>query len=156
MDNNIEKYSLNIVWSEEDKSFVATSPVFNGLMAFGDTKEEALHEASVAIQAFLKTFQETGEQLPDPDVAETYSGQFRIRIPKSLHRRLAEVAAKEGVSLNQYVVAKLSGAEAEEKLRRITNIYSHNFSVNLVQNNAEEGFLSSSRQGDNRFVNGNK
>jgi len=37
-----------------------------------------------------------------------YSGKYVIRLPKSLHARLAMEAGKEGVSLNQYTLYKLS------------------------------------------------
>ena len=37
-----------------------------------------------------------------------YSGNFRVRIPKSLHAKLAEDAKGEGTSLNQYIVYLLS------------------------------------------------
>ncbi|WP_042226876.1 toxin-antitoxin system HicB family antitoxin, partial [Paenibacillus popilliae] len=37
-----------------------------------------------------------------------YSGKFNVRIPKTLHRQLAEQSEREGVSLNQYVLYKLS------------------------------------------------
>jgi len=40
-------------------------------------------------------------------VAE-YSGKISLRIPKSLHKKLAEEAKEEGVSLNQYALYKLS------------------------------------------------
>ena len=39
---------------------------------------------------------------------ETYSGQFKLRLPRSLHRALAEHSQKEGVSMNQYCVYLLS------------------------------------------------
>ena len=39
-----------------------------------------------------------------------YSGQFRLRLPKSLHKHLAERAKAEGVSLNQFCVYVLSQA----------------------------------------------
>lgn len=38
---------------------------------------------------------------------EGYSGKILLRIPKSLHRRLAEAAKVEGVSLNQYALYRL-------------------------------------------------
>jgi predicted HicB family RNase H-like nuclease len=38
----------------------------------------------------------------------TASGKLLLRIPKSLHRRLAEKADRENVSLNQYIVSLLS------------------------------------------------
>src|ERR1700685_1821637 len=103
-----DKYSINIEWSEEDQSFIATSPVFGGLNAFGSTKEEALKEAEIVLEGFVSVLEEKNETVPVPDIAETYSGQFRLRISKSLHRRLTESAEKEGVSLNQYIFAKLS------------------------------------------------
>ena len=37
-----------------------------------------------------------------------YSGNLMIRIPKELHRSLAEAAKKNGVSLNQYALYKLA------------------------------------------------
>lgn len=39
---------------------------------------------------------------------EEYSGKLVLRIPRSLHKMLKETAAAEGVSLNQYLVYKLS------------------------------------------------
>lgn len=36
------------------------------------------------------------------------SGRFVVRLPRSLHAALEQEAAREGVSLNQLVVAKLS------------------------------------------------
>jgi antitoxin HicB len=39
---------------------------------------------------------------------EKFSGKFVLRLPKSLHRKLARNAKKENVSLNQYAVLLLS------------------------------------------------
>ena len=44
----------------------------------------------------------------EPHELDSYSGQFKLRIPKSLHRRLAEQARQEGISMNQYCVYLLS------------------------------------------------
>jgi predicted HicB family RNase H-like nuclease len=37
------------------------------------------------------------------------SGKFMIRMPPALHEQLAALAAQQGVSLNQLVVALLAG-----------------------------------------------
>ena len=37
-----------------------------------------------------------------------YSGKLMLRVPKDLHRDLAEAARRNGVSLNQYAVYKLA------------------------------------------------
>jgi predicted HicB family RNase H-like nuclease len=39
---------------------------------------------------------------------EKYSGKFVLRVPKTLHKILVENARKEGISLNQYALFKLS------------------------------------------------
>ena len=39
---------------------------------------------------------------------EGYSGKLSLRVPRSLHKELAERAKLEGVSLNQYALYKLS------------------------------------------------
>lgn len=57
--------------------------------------EAAMEEDSVSLQAFK-------------DELEGYSGRIVLRIPRSLHKQLKEAAAAEGVSLNQYMLYKLS------------------------------------------------
>lgn len=39
---------------------------------------------------------------------EGYSGELRVRFPKSLHKYLKEEADKEGISLNQYIIYQLT------------------------------------------------
>jgi hypothetical protein len=47
--------------------------------------------------------------IPEPTSVETYSGQFKLRMPKSLHKWLAEKSKQEGISMNQYCIYLLSG-----------------------------------------------
>ena len=51
---------------------------------------------------------EDGIAIPEPDSIEDYSGQFKLRLPRSLHRQLALQSKREGVSMNQYCVFLLS------------------------------------------------
>lgn len=46
--------------------------------------------------------------LEEVKAALEYSGKLNIRIPKSLHKRLAEAAKLDNVSLNQYILYKLA------------------------------------------------
>lgn len=39
---------------------------------------------------------------------DNYSGTLTIQIPRSLHRQLSKLAEEEGVSLDQYILYKLS------------------------------------------------
>ena len=60
------KYTLQIFWSEEDEGFVAVCHQFPGLSAFGETREEALSEAEVALNLMIETYLENGISLPEP------------------------------------------------------------------------------------------
>lgn len=57
---------------------------------------------------WLEAAFEDGMEIPEPVGAEEYSGKLNIRMPKSLHRSLAEKARDEKVSLNQLIVYQLS------------------------------------------------
>jgi predicted RNase H-like HicB family nuclease len=100
----MNKYGFKIQWSDEDQGYVATSPEFPGLSAFGETEEGALAEAKTARQLFIDDMLESGEELPPPQMAHEYSGQTRLRLSKTVHRLVAEMAASEGISLNQFIV----------------------------------------------------
>lgn len=68
--------------------------------------EPATEEDLAAIAAA-----ENEEGIPYSEFLESlegFSGKLVIRLPKSLHKRLKEEAAAEGVSLNQYLVYKLA------------------------------------------------
>ena len=100
----MNKYGFRIVWSDEDKGYIATSPEFPGLSAFGETEEQALSEAKVARQLFIVDMLESGEELPAALTAHEYSGQTRLRLSKTVHRVVAEMAASQGISLNQFIL----------------------------------------------------
>lgn len=48
-----------------------------------------------------------------------YSGQFKLRIPKSLHRSLSMHAKEEGISMNQYCLYLLAKNDAEFKKKDV-------------------------------------
>lgn len=112
----MSKYGFEIFWSDEDEGYIATCPDFPGLSAFGETQEEAIKEANVALNLFIQSFEEDGETLPCPTKVSEYSGQIRLRMPKDLHGRLAKTANKEGVSLNTYLVGLISEQNAQQTI----------------------------------------
>jgi predicted HicB family RNase H-like nuclease len=104
----MNNYSYRVTWSDEDHCYIATSPTFPRLSAFGDSAQEALSELSVVLEAALEIYADEGWSLPEPQKLPSYSGQFRLRLPKSLHAGMAEQAEREGVSLNTLVVQYLA------------------------------------------------
>lgn len=93
-----------------------------GCYSQGETPEEAMKMIEEARQLWLEVAYEEGLEIPEPRTEAKYSGKFFIRTPKSLHRQLNQMAKREGVSLNQYLVATLAHSvgkkESQEFQRR--------------------------------------
>ena len=67
--------------------------------------------AEDAKRAWLEAALEEGLDIAEPshDAEESdYSGQFKLRMPKSLHRSLSVHAKQEGISMNQYCLYLLT------------------------------------------------
>jgi len=96
------KYSALIrpLSKEEGGGYLIEIPELPGCMADAETVEEAFVEAENAIESWIQTAKEFGDPIPDPSISKRYSGQWRLRVPKSLHAALALRAKREGVSLN--------------------------------------------------------
>lgn len=104
----MSKHSTMIQWSEEDEAYIAFVPELPGLSAFGSSAEEAARELSLAKEAYLEVLIEDEEEIPEPETLKPFSGQTRVRLPKSLHASLANQARQQGVSLNTHIVYLLS------------------------------------------------
>lgn len=116
------KYSVNLMWSDEDGCYVATIPEFPRLSAFGDTPEEAIKEAQYAAESFIEIYNEEGIEIPAPSKHLPFSGQTRIRIPKSLHAALTQEAKNDGISLNSYILHCLSKRHNDSRLKNIESL----------------------------------
>lgn len=101
-------HAMVVRWSPEDDAFVAVLPELPGVSAFGSTREEAAAEAEIAAALAIEVLRQDGRAVPEAGVLESSSGQFRVRLPRSLHHDLVALAQVEGVSLNTLLVQKLS------------------------------------------------
>lgn len=114
---NERNYSFKVRYSKEDEGYIAECPEFPGLSAFGETASEAIEEAEVALELFIETYIDELKELPVPNHKQDYSGQIRIRLPKTLHGRLASMADDEGVSLNTLMLQYLSEGVTSKRER---------------------------------------
>lgn len=101
-------YRMEIVEDRDEGGFVISYPDLPGCITCGETIELAVANAVDAKKAWFEAALEEGIEIREPDSLDKYSGQFKLRIPRSLHRRLAEHSQKEGISMNQYCVYLLS------------------------------------------------
>lgn len=105
-------YRMEIVEDKDEGGFVVSFPELPGCITCGETVESAVANALDAKKAWLEAAIEDGIEIHEPDSLEEYSGQFKLRIPRSLHRSLAEHSKREGISMNQYCVYLLSKNDA--------------------------------------------
>jgi predicted RNase H-like HicB family nuclease len=111
------KYSVQLFWSENDQEYVALVPEFPYLSVLDKKPDRAVREAVMVTKAVLEGFAERGIQPPEPQVLSSYSGQIRVRMPRTLHQKLAGRARREDVSLNTLIVSLLAeGVGAMEEL----------------------------------------
>lgn len=60
------RYHINVFWSGEDNCWIADVPDLKPCATHGDTPQEAVAEAQVAIELWLETAAELGYEIPDP------------------------------------------------------------------------------------------
>jgi antitoxin HicB len=96
---------------EDGGGYLVTFPDLPGVMADGQSVEEALRHARDAFESAIAARVNMGRDIPAPtfkpdDVAApAFSGKFVTRVPKSIHAQLTRCARAEGVSLNSLVLA---------------------------------------------------
>ncbi|MCA5895179.1 type II toxin-antitoxin system HicB family antitoxin [Isoptericola sp. NEAU-Y5] len=106
--NAAEHYSYRVAWSAEDQEFVGTVLELPSLSWLESEPGAAFAGIQLLAAEVVNDLLATGEQVPEPISERNYSGKFQVRIPPAVHRRLAEEAAEQGISMNRLVSHKLS------------------------------------------------
>lgn len=108
-------YKLEIVPDSTEGGYVASYPELRGCITVGDTLASVAANAEDAKREWIQAAMEEGIEIPEPLSEAEYSGQFKLRIPKSLHRALAQHSKEEGISMNQYCLYLLTKNDAEAR-----------------------------------------
>ena len=103
-----DRYTYRVTWSEEDKEYVGLCAEFPSLSWLTDTQEAALRGINNVVAEVVLDMESNGETIPEPLSLKRYSGNFMVRIPPDVHRKLAIQAAEADVSVNRLVSAKLA------------------------------------------------
>lgn len=100
-------YKLEIL-SDEEGGFIARYPELPGCLTCSETMDDIVQLAEDAKRSWIEAALESDYEIKVPKATASYSGNFKIRMPKTMHKDLAERAEAEGVSMNQYCVYLLS------------------------------------------------
>ena len=100
-------YTMKIIPDVEEGGYTICFPDLPGCATCVDSLSDAIQMAEDAKREWFKAAIEDCKDIKSP---QEFSGQLRLRMPKSLHQQLSNRAAEEGVSLNQYIVYELGKA----------------------------------------------
>lgn len=113
MDYRIVVYPIE---TEAGTQWAAEYPDLRGCIGGGYTAIEAIQEAEENKEVFLNELKELGKEIPIPKTEIEFSGKFTVRITKSAHKKLAEAAECEGVSINSFVAEIINQKLGECKI----------------------------------------
>ena len=113
------KYPITIYPDEEDGGYTAEIKELPGCLTQGETLMEVEENIQDARKLWIEVAYENGDNIPLPTTENSYSGKTLLRMPTSLHYKLAENANIEGVSLNQYILFLLTERNISQQLSRL-------------------------------------
>lgn len=99
-------YHAMIRYDDDDNIFVGEIFGINDSINFHATSVDELREMfHQSVDNYLSVCEATGKK-PDKE----FKGSFNVRITPELHRKASLAAARENVSLNQYVMQAISNS----------------------------------------------
>jgi predicted RNase H-like HicB family nuclease len=107
-----------LVTPDPDGGFLLAFPDLPRCMTQVSDERDIPRAADEIRSLWLESAYANDVDIPLPRTEETYSGKFVVRVPRSLHQRLAESAEQDGISLNQYVVSLLSMHDTIQRVER--------------------------------------
>lgn len=117
---NINKFLLNdylelpynkIIQKVNDASgsyFYGKILELDGCQSTANSLDELLLSLDDAMLGFIESKLDGGFDVPLPFSYNNFDGKFTLTLPKSLHKKLSCEASNDGVSLDKYILYKLS------------------------------------------------
>lgn len=104
----VRPYKRVLIPDRETGTYTAEIAEFPGCVTEGKTPTEALRRLEAAAESWIEAVLDARQTVPEPMEEQEYSGRLVLRLPRSLHRRAAERARAEGISLNQFIATTLA------------------------------------------------
>jgi predicted RNase H-like HicB family nuclease len=112
----VRKPYARIIVPDDQGGYAAQVLEFPGCFADGESPEEAYSNLEEVAESWVESALAQGFPVPPPVATQGHSGTVSLRLPKSLHKRAAELAHRDGVSLNQFLVAAIAARVGAENL----------------------------------------
>jgi len=112
-------YKIEVIEDKEEGGYALSCPELPGCITCADTIEHGIRMIEDAKKCWIESCLEDGMKVPEPDSVMDYSGQFKLRLPRSLHKSLADRSRQEGISMNQYCLYLLAGGANKPKQKTL-------------------------------------
>lgn len=93
---------------DEGGGYTAYIHEFPGCVAEGETADEALKSLDNAAASWLAVSLANGQAIAEPLQPFEYSGKIALRLPRGLHKDVAELARLQECSVNQLLAVAIS------------------------------------------------
>jgi predicted RNase H-like HicB family nuclease len=131
MNKRVEEFAtLNytiVMRYDDEGDVIASIKELDGCVAHGQDAVEALAALESMKRLWIESCLDEGKSVPVPAIEsdDLPSGKWLQRVPRTLHKKLTDLAHREGVSLNQYVVSVLAEAVgAQTSITAASNVVS--------------------------------
>lgn len=109
-------YTINPLSVEDGSGWVVEFLDLKGILGTGDTIDEAIQDAMNAKEGWFEICIRENKDIPEPwSHQKRYSGNFALRMPKSMHEWVVKEAEKEGISVNQHINYLLAAVKGKRQ-----------------------------------------
>jgi predicted HicB family RNase H-like nuclease len=103
-----KQYTRIIQWSDADGCFIGECPELLIGGVHGQDEMQVHKALTQVIDEALTLIEKDKRKIPDSVLKHRYSGQFVLRAGENLHKHLAIQAYRNGKSLNEFCLERLS------------------------------------------------
>ncbi|MCR4437316.1 MAG: type II toxin-antitoxin system HicB family antitoxin [Eubacteriales bacterium] len=101
-------YPFNVKPDLDDGGYIIEFPDLRYCVGTGNTIDEAIEDAMITKEEWIKAAYEHNVTIPEPLSNEEFNGRVTLRLPRTLHRSIIETAKREGISANQFLLHLIS------------------------------------------------
>lgn len=114
-------YTYRAEWSPDEDQYIGLCLEFPFLKERGLEASQAVALVAEAVDRHVADLLASREEAPASLTERSYSGTFVVRTSTAMHARLKIEAQEQGISMNQWVIQKLSGRPPRDSLDAILN-----------------------------------
>lgn len=104
--------------TEDGYDVIAEYPALKGVVGVGKTEIEAISNLIDSAESNIEALISANLPVPTEDafISDDYSGKLSLRLSKGMHKKVANIAYDQGISINQFLVEAVSSYVTKETI----------------------------------------